>query len=85
MADFARSDDPAVQAQLDRLDVLSPAGDRLGLQIVARLAARNGFGVRLDRSPAGGVTAAVRLPAGLLSAGAGVRSCAGTSWPGSSI
>jgi signal transduction histidine kinase len=45
------------------------AGDRLGLQIVARLAARNGFGVRLDRSPAGGVTAAVRLPAELLSAG----------------
>jgi hypothetical protein len=35
---------------------------------VARLAARNRFGVRLDRSPAGGVTAAVRLPAELLSA-----------------
>jgi hypothetical protein len=44
------------------------AGDRLGLLVVARLAARNGFGVRLDRSPAGGVTAAVRLPAELLSA-----------------
>jgi signal transduction histidine kinase len=43
------------------------AGDRLGLLIVARLAARNGFGVRLDRSPTGGVTAAVRVPAGLLS------------------
>jgi signal transduction histidine kinase len=41
--------------------------DRLGLLIVARLAARNGFGVRLDRAPAGGVTAAVRLPAKLLS------------------
>jgi signal transduction histidine kinase len=39
------------------------AGDRLGLQIAGRLAARNGFGVRLGRSPAGGVTAAVRLPA----------------------
>jgi signal transduction histidine kinase len=45
-----------------------PAGDRLGLLIVGHLAARNGFGVRLDRSPAGGVTAAVRLPAALLSA-----------------
>jgi hypothetical protein len=44
------------------------AGDRLGLLIVAHLAARNGFRVRLDRSPAGGVTAAVRLLAELLSA-----------------
>jgi hypothetical protein len=35
---------------------------------VARLAARNGFRARLDRSPAGGVIAAVRLPAELLSA-----------------
>jgi signal transduction histidine kinase len=42
------------------------AGDRLGLLIVAGLASRNGFGVRLGRSPAGGVTAAVRLPAALL-------------------
>jgi hypothetical protein len=40
------------------------ADDRLGLLVVAR----NGFGVRLDRSPAGGVIAAVRLPAELLSA-----------------
>jgi len=43
------------------------AGDRLGLTIAGRLAVRNGFGVRLGRSPAGGVTAAVRVPAGLLS------------------
>ncbi|HEY6709751.1 MAG TPA: nitrate- and nitrite sensing domain-containing protein [Actinomycetota bacterium] len=49
--------DPASQA----------AGDRLGLAIAGRLAVRNGFGVRLGRSPAGGVTAAVRVPAGLLS------------------
>ena len=49
--------DPASQA----------AGDRLGLAIAGRLAARNGFGARLGRSPAGGVTAAVRVPAGLLS------------------
>ena len=48
--------DPAGQA----------AGDRLGLAVAGRLAARNGFGVRLGRSPAGGVTAAVRVPAGLL-------------------
>jgi len=45
-----------------------PAGDRLGLAIVAHLAARNRFGVRLERSPAGGLTATVRLPAELLSA-----------------
>ena len=32
MADFARSAHPAVQAQLDRLSKLSPAGDRLGLE-----------------------------------------------------
>lgn len=32
MADFARSAHPGVQAQLDRLSKLSPAGDRLGLQ-----------------------------------------------------
>jgi signal transduction histidine kinase len=44
------------------------AGDRLGLIVAGRLAARNGFGVRLGRSPAGGVTAAVRVPARLLSA-----------------
>ena len=31
MADFARSDDPAVQAQLDRLGALSPGRDVLGL------------------------------------------------------
>jgi signal transduction histidine kinase len=43
------------------------AGDRLGLAIAGRLAVRNGFGVQVGRSPAGGVTAAVRLPAGLLS------------------
>jgi hypothetical protein len=39
------------------------AADRLGLLVVARLARRNGFRVRLRRSPDGGVTAAGRLPA----------------------
>jgi hypothetical protein len=43
------------------------AADRLGLLVVARLARRNGFRVRLRRSGAGGVTAAVRLPAAQLS------------------
>jgi signal transduction histidine kinase len=38
------------------------ASDRLGLLIAGRLAARNGFAVRLGRSPAGGVIAVVRLP-----------------------
>lgn len=42
MADFARSDDPAVQAQLDRLAALSPGGDRLGLDRIARLLDRLG-------------------------------------------
>jgi signal transduction histidine kinase len=43
------------------------AADRLGLLVVARLARRNGFRVRLRRSGDGGVTAAVRLPAAQLS------------------
>ncbi|QIK79072.1 bifunctional folylpolyglutamate synthase/dihydrofolate synthase [Sphingomonas piscis] len=37
MADFARSDHPAVQEQLDRLSLLSPGGDRLGLDRITRL------------------------------------------------
>jgi len=37
MPDFARSDDPAVQAQLDRLARLSPGGDRLGLDLHLRV------------------------------------------------
>ncbi|NUS99654.1 MAG: bifunctional folylpolyglutamate synthase/dihydrofolate synthase [Sphingomonas sp.] len=37
MPDFARSDDPAVQAQLDRLALLSPGFDRLGLERITRL------------------------------------------------
>ena len=40
MADFARSTHPGVQAQLDRLSMLSPAGDRLGLERI---------GIVLDR------------------------------------
>lgn len=42
MADFARSSDPDVQAQLDRLSKLSPAGDRLGLDRIAGLLERLG-------------------------------------------
>jgi dihydrofolate synthase/folylpolyglutamate synthase len=37
MADFARSTHPQVQAQLDRLSLLSPGGDRLGLDRITRL------------------------------------------------
>ena len=40
MPDFARSDSPAVQAQLDRLAQLSPGGDRLGLDRITRLLER---------------------------------------------
>ena len=42
MADFARSTNPEVQAQLDRLAKLSPAGDRLGLDRIAALLDRLG-------------------------------------------
>jgi dihydrofolate synthase/folylpolyglutamate synthase len=42
MPDFARSDDPTVQAQLDRLSLLSPGGDRLGLDRITRLLDRLG-------------------------------------------
>ena len=42
MADFARSESPAVQAQLDRLAKLSPAGDRLGLERISELLERLG-------------------------------------------
>jgi dihydrofolate synthase / folylpolyglutamate synthase len=42
MADFARSANPAVQAQLDRLSKLSPAGDRLGLERIAAILERLG-------------------------------------------
>ena len=42
MADFARSAHPGVQAQLDRLAKLSPAGDRLGLERIATVLDRLG-------------------------------------------
>ena len=42
MGDFARSADPAVQAELDLLSKLSPAGDRLGLDRIGRLLDRLG-------------------------------------------
>lgn len=42
MADFARSTNPAVQSQLDRLDKLSPGGDQLGLDRISRLLERLG-------------------------------------------
>lgn len=49
MADFARSAHPGVQAQLDRLSKLSPAGDRLGLERIAALLQR--LGRPQDRLP----------------------------------
>jgi dihydrofolate synthase/folylpolyglutamate synthase len=42
MADFARSTDPAVQAQLDRLPLISLDGDRLGLDRIRALLERLG-------------------------------------------
>ncbi|MFL6736533.1 MAG: bifunctional folylpolyglutamate synthase/dihydrofolate synthase [Sphingomonas sp.] len=42
MADFARSTNSEVQAQLDRLSMLSPAGDRLGLERISPLLRRLG-------------------------------------------
>ena len=49
MADFARSAHPGVQAQLDRLAKLSPAGDRLGLERISELLER--LGRPQDRLP----------------------------------
>jgi len=49
MADFARSAHPGVQAQLDRLSKLSPAGDRLGLERIAEVLDR--LGRPQDRLP----------------------------------
>ena len=49
MPDFARSDDPAVRAQLERLLLLSPGGDRLGLDRITRLLDR--LGRPQDRLP----------------------------------
>ena len=49
MADFARSDSAAVQAQLDRLAKLSPGGDRLGLDRISTLLER--LGRPQDRLP----------------------------------
>ena len=49
MADFARSANSQVQAQLDRLSRLSPAGDRLGLERIAALLDR--LGRPQDRLP----------------------------------
>ena len=49
MADFARSSSPDVQAQLDRLAKLSPAGDRLGLDRIRELLDR--LGRPQDRLP----------------------------------
>ena len=42
MADFAKSDSAAVQAQLDRLAALSPGRDTLGLERISELCARLG-------------------------------------------
>src|SRR5881396_1023269 len=49
MADFARSTHAGVQAQLDRLSMLSPAGDRLGLERIAVVLDR--LGRPQDRLP----------------------------------
>jgi dihydrofolate synthase/folylpolyglutamate synthase len=42
MADFARSTHPRVQEQLDRLEKLSPVGDRLGLERISAVLDRLG-------------------------------------------
>ena len=49
MADFARSADPAVQAELDLLAKLSPGFDQLGLDRIERLLDR--LGRPQDRLP----------------------------------
>ncbi|MES2147663.1 MAG: bifunctional folylpolyglutamate synthase/dihydrofolate synthase [Pseudomonadota bacterium] len=47
--DFARSTHPGIQAQLDRLQMISPAGDRLGLERISILLDR--LGRPQDRLP----------------------------------
>ncbi len=49
MADFAQSESAAVQQQLDRLEALSPGGDRLGLDRISQLLDR--LGNPQDRLP----------------------------------
>ena len=49
MADFARSAHPGVQEQLNRLSMLSPAGDRLGLERISEVLDR--LGRPQDRLP----------------------------------
>ena len=49
MADFARSAHPGVQEQLDRLSMVSPAGDRLGLERISATLDR--LGRPQDRLP----------------------------------
>ena len=49
MPDFARSTDARVQAQLDRLSLLSPGGDQLGLERITTLLDR--LGRPQDRLP----------------------------------
>jgi dihydrofolate synthase/folylpolyglutamate synthase len=49
VGDFARSADPAVQAELDLLSKLSPGGDQLGLDRITRLLDR--LGRPQDRLP----------------------------------
>lgn len=49
MADFARSAHPGIQAQLDRLSMTSPSGDRLGLERIGALLDR--LGRPQDRLP----------------------------------
>jgi dihydrofolate synthase/folylpolyglutamate synthase len=49
MADFARSESSKVQNQLDRLAMLSPGGDRLGLERITQLLER--LGRPQDRLP----------------------------------
>ena len=68
MADFARSAHPGVQAQLDRLSKLSPAGDRLGLERIGAVLER--LGRPQDQLPpvfhvagTNGKGSTVRLPA----------------------
>ena len=53
MKDFAISDNPQVQAQLDRLGALSLPSGRLGLEVIHELLARLGAMLRRSRMPIG--------------------------------
>ncbi|MEV0563439.1 nitrate- and nitrite sensing domain-containing protein [Dactylosporangium sp. NPDC050588] len=66
VTDHGAAVDPDLLAELNERLADPAAGPRLGLTVVARLAARHGIGVALHPAPSGGLVATVRLPQGMV-------------------